>query len=154
MLDIVEAKQNGFSFYDDQIEKTNKLIEIVIDNQVLINFFINEDHYGECDIAIFSLSERIRILLAGKKKSCRINLLDGTVDNVFEHFLFWAFILLDNGLIFEQGELDCLLRDKEGNILDQVPVDPPYEVHYELDGIRFESIVYGTTKLIYPKVIM
>jgi len=151
ILDINDVRQQGIVFYDEPEDEINKVLEIKIDESVIVNLYINGQSYGENDLAIKFLVSKEKILLAGKKRSCRINLSDGFIDNTFEHFLFWDFVLLDNGLILEQGEVDCLLRDQDGVIIDYAPVDPPYEVYYEEEGIKFESIVYGTTRLKYPK---
>ncbi|MHA0858398.1 hypothetical protein [Paenibacillus sp. CMAA1364] len=102
-------------------------------------------------MTIFCLEDTQTILIGSKKKSCAINLITRTVEYEFSHCLFWDFTELKNGLILETGELDCMLRNINGKIIAQVPVDPPYEIFHEEDGIRFESIVYGTTYLKYPK---
>ncbi|CAG0928196.1 hypothetical protein TFLX_00792 [Thermoflexales bacterium] len=64
--------------------------------------------------------------------------------------LFWGFQQVGQWIL-ELGELDCFLYDRKGSLLASAPVDPPYEYHVTDDGIRFESINYGTHWLRFPK---
>jgi hypothetical protein len=145
-----DIKSDSIIFYDES-DSTDTLVQIIVDDFENIYCYLNSSDFGVNDLTVFCLEDTQTILIGGKKKSCNINLTTRSVENEFSHCLFWDFTKLKNGLILETGELDCLLRDINGIIIGQAPVDPPYEIFYEEDGIRFESIVYGTTYLKYPK---
>ncbi|WP_410769486.1 hypothetical protein [Fontibacillus sp. BL9] len=126
------------------------IVKIRVNEELDIYMYTNDYQFGLNDITIQYIEDTRKLLVAGKRKSFVIDLIQHSVSDDFTHDLFWDITQLNNGYILETGELDCLLRDESGAILDRVPVDPPYETFFEDDGIRFESIVYGTTKLKYP----
>ena len=105
---------------------------------------------GLADFTVLWLPATQRLFLGGKRQSCVVNVLSGAVEHRFEHCLFWSFSEVDGGVL-ESGELDCLLRGTSGEILAHAPVDPPWEMHPEPEGYRFESLVHGTTWLRFPK---
>lgn len=65
---------------------------------------------------------------------------------------FWGFERKD-GYVLEFGELDCFLYDLHGETLAHASVDPPYETYETYEGIRFESLVFGTQWLRYPDAV-
>jgi len=62
--------------------------------------------------------------------------------------LFWGFSRQQN-YILETGELDCFLYTLDGKKVSNAAVDPPYEMEVTDQGIKFTSIVVGTTWLRY-----
>ena len=64
--------------------------------------------------------------------------------------LFWAFERRRD-FILELGEVDCFLYDLNGNLLDEAPVDPPYEINETDGGINLISTVMGSQWLTFPQ---
>lgn len=62
--------------------------------------------------------------------------------------LFWGLERHKN-YVLEMGELECSLYFLDGEKVSKAEVDPPYEVEVQEEGIKFESIVMGTTWLRY-----
>jgi hypothetical protein len=62
--------------------------------------------------------------------------------------LFWGLSRQQNYII-ETGELDCFLYTLDGKKVSSTAVDPPYEMEVTDQGIKFTSIVVGTTWLRY-----
>ncbi|MEI8641340.1 hypothetical protein P4S68_10730 [Pseudoalteromonas sp. Hal099] len=62
--------------------------------------------------------------------------------------LFWGLNRHQN-YILETGELDCFLYTLDGKKISSTIVDPPYEMEVTDQGIKFTSIVVGTTWLRY-----
>jgi len=62
--------------------------------------------------------------------------------------LFWG-LSRQNSYILETGELDCFLYSLDGKKVSSSAVDPPYEMEVTEQGIKFTSIVGGTTWLRY-----
>ncbi|MNO38132.1 hypothetical protein D3C76_282270 [compost metagenome] len=141
----------GVIAYLDDIDECDSLVFLRVNEEITIHCFLDSSSFGVNDLTVYCLEETRTIFIGGKKKSFSINMNTNQISNEFEHCLFWDFNKLSNGLIFETGELDCLLRESNGTIISHAPVDPPYEIFYEEDGIRFSSIVYGTTYLKYPE---
>lgn len=106
---------------------------------------------GLVDFSVLWRPKTGRLFLGGKRQSCVVNVATRTVEHVFEHCLFWGFSDGRPGFVLETGELDCLIRRDDGEIIARTTVDPPWELHHEPDGYRFESIVNGTTYLRYPR---
>jgi len=62
--------------------------------------------------------------------------------------LFWS-LKRHKEYILELGELECFLYSLDGKQISSAAVDPPYEMEVFDHGIKFESIVVGTTWLEY-----
>jgi len=136
--------------YLNDTDESDSLVYLRVNDEITIHCFLNCSSFGVNDLTVFCSEETRTIFIGGKKKSFTINMNTNQISNEFEHCLFWDFNILSNGLILETGELDCLLRDRNRTILSHAPVDPPYEIFDEEDGIRFNSIVHGTTYLKFP----
>jgi hypothetical protein len=106
---------------------------------------------GLADLTLMLVDETGRLFVGAKRTSCVVDLERRMVAHAFDHCLFWGFDRTTRpGWILETGELDCLFRALDGRVLTQVPVDPPWESVVEADGVRFQSIVHGTTFLKFP----
>jgi hypothetical protein len=84
---------------------------------------------GLVDFTALWVPQTQRLFLCGKRQSCVVNIATSTVEHLFEHYLFWSSASARPGFVLETGELDCLLRQDDGQIVAQVPVDPPWEMH-------------------------
>lgn len=147
----LQIEPDALVIYDDDISKTNTIFKIVIEDYLIIYYYFEAYSSGLQDFTLLAIPETHTVLIGGKKKSFSVNMINKKAENEFEHCLFWDFSVLNNGYVFESGELDCLLRDMSGKIIDKVPVDPPWESNFKDDGIRFSSIVSGETFLRFPK---
>lgn len=106
---------------------------------------------GLVDLTVMFVEETARLFLGGKRLSCVVDVARGVVEHRFEHCLFWGFDRATRpGFVYEAGELDCLFRGLDGRVLGHVPVDPPWDCQPEAGGLRFESMVHGTTFLAFP----
>lgn len=148
-----EEGDEGVKIYEREDEDISKVIlHIEVDGYFLIYY-----HYYPFNTGLHHFTIYVReniIFIAGQTKSCTINMLTNKVENEFEHTLFWDFDEIREGFILESGEIDCLLRDKNGKIIDKAYVEPPYEMFEECDRIRFEfeSIIEGgRTYLNFPQ---
>jgi len=106
---------------------------------------------GLVDLTVMYVEATARLFLGGQRLSCVVDVARAVVEHRFEHCLFWGFDRATRpGFVLETGELDCLFRGLDGRVLAQTAVDPPWERHVEAAGVRFESMVLGTTFLAFP----
>lgn len=109
------------------------------------------ERYGtESDAVSLLLVDTTDTLFIGARTlSAAMRLTSGEIVDPREVVLFWSFEQI-GGYVLELGELMCFLRSETGEIVGEVPVDPPYEMHETPEGIRFESPTYGTHWLRFP----
>ncbi len=150
-IEQLKVEPDALVIYDDDISKASTVLKIIIEDYLIIYYYFEAYSSGLQDFTVLVIPETHTVLIGGKKKSCSVNMINKKTENEFEHCLFWDFSLLNNGYVFESGELDCILRDRSGKIIDKVPVDPPWESDLKDDGIRFSSTLYGETFLRFPK---
>jgi hypothetical protein len=62
---------------------------------------------------------------------------------------FWSFESM-HGCILARSELECFLFSPTGELLQSVPVDPPWDEEIGSEGIEFESPVNGRQFLAWP----
>lgn len=118
---------------------------------VRVRYLLDGVQTGLVDLTVMVVAETGHLFLGGKRRSCVVDLERGVVEHVFEHCLFWGFDRATRpGFVLETGELDCLFRGLDGEVLAQTRVDPPWECHVEAEGVRFESSGLGTTFLAFP----
>lgn len=104
---------------------------------------------ASADFQILLVPETSHLYLGGGQVSGVINLKERRIVSQESPCLFWAFERRDRHIV-EYGELECLLYDLQGQVLDRANVDPPYEVRHAAAGINFVSIVAGSTWLTLP----
>lgn len=83
--------------------------------------------------------------LSARVSTRESKLLD--IDNVC---LFWG-LSRHKEFVLETGELECFLYSLTGEKVSSTAVDPPYEMDVTDNGIKFESIVLGSTWLKYER---
>lgn len=135
---------NNIHIYEEDDKITERIIlKLEVDGYFTIYYHYNVYPTGLQDFTVY-INGNI-IFLGGKAQSCTVDMFTNTIGNEFKHCLFWDFSDLENGLILEYGELDCLLRNDLGEIIETTYVEPPYDVFYEEDQIRFEfeSVIAG-----------
>ncbi|MBL4702894.1 MAG: hypothetical protein JKY54_00095 [Flavobacteriales bacterium] len=144
-IDTIEIRDE----IDTEKDSFDLCVRIVVDGFREVHYFINDNFHGLQDLAILLIEETETLFIGGKSNSIVVDLIEGKTKDEFQHFLFWGFRISSNGqYILDEGETDCLLRDKSGKILNQVDVEPPYEaqdvengVKYICDGITGEVIL-------------
>ncbi|UZE97192.1 hypothetical protein [Alkalimarinus alittae] len=80
--------------------------------------------------------------------SARVSTIASKLIGLEHVCLFWA-LTRQNNYVLETGELDCFLYTLDGKKVSSTAVDPPYEMEVTDQGIKFTSIVVGTTWLRY-----
>jgi hypothetical protein len=95
------------------------------------------------------LPESNHLFVAAGQVSGVIDLTKASVVSIEYPFLFWSFERVSS-FVAQYGELECLLYDSRGIVLDRAQVDPPYEVSRSPERLEFKSIVAGLTTLEFP----
>ena len=103
------------------------------------------------DFHVLFVPETNLLFVGGGQISAAVDLSEMVVATQEAPLLFWSFERVDRYVV-EYGELECLLYDLNGHVLDRASVDPPYEVHRLAHGIHFVSMVAGSTWLTFPVV--
>jgi len=80
--------------------------------------------------------------------SARVSTLESKLIDIDNVFLFWG-LSRHKEYVLETGELECFLYSLSGKKVSSTAVDPPYEIEVTDTGIKFESIVLGSTWLGY-----
>ena len=139
-------------------ERAGPILESSEDNDTLTTIALGRQNVvarvhwsssASADFHILLVPETNHLFLGGGQVSGTINLSEGLIVSQESPCLFWAFERFDRYIV-EYGELECLLYDLEGRVLDRALVDPPYEVRHAVGGINFVSIVAGSTWLTFP----
>lgn len=89
------------------------------------------------------------LFVGGGSHSATINTESMSIVCQNDITLFWAFERRRE-FVLELGELQCFLYDLRGELIDEAPVDPPYEINETDEGINLVSIVTGSRWLNYP----
>ena len=113
-------------------------VRIIVDGLREVHYFINDNFHGIQDLMILLIEETESLFIGGKSNSVVVDLIEGKAKEEYPHFLFWRFRFSPKGqYILDEGEVDCLLRDKYGKILNQVSVEPPYVSEYLDNGVKY-----------------
>jgi hypothetical protein len=129
----------------------NTLSRIEVDHdQTRSVIYVHWEEHTASERVNLLVDEATRTLFVGAGTiTATINLQTQQVVSQHTVDLFWHFERRGR-FVVEFGELDCFLYDQHGTLVAEVPVDPPYEYIDYPDGIRFESINYGTQWLNFP----
>lgn len=90
------------------------------------------------------------LFVGGGSHSAAINTDTMSIVRQNDITLFWTFERRRD-FVLELGELECFLYDLQGNLIDEAPVDPPYEINETDGGINLVSIVVGSQWLTFPQ---
>lgn len=63
--------------------------------------------------------------------------------------LFWSFQHMPRSIL-ELGEIECFLYRTSGELVDSVPVDPPYDVVERESDVEFVTSLFGIQRLAFP----
>ena len=127
--------------------QNNTLSTIRFNNQLEVHLFW-EFHSCAKLIEILYVPETKVLFLGCDKLSAQVDVNNNRLINSNNVDLFWG-LERHKQFILETGELQCFLYDLSGNQIASTSVDPPYEIEVNQDGIKFTSIVLGTTWLKY-----
>lgn len=149
---IVDNYDNSIDSTDfDIVHRQLYGIETVVDQSSIVKIWYEEKCISlklELEQALvadydFCLVPETGILFYRSfKEWCVFDINDYKVIRVKEAFYFPS-IVRKNNTILIYDELSVYSLDLTGNIIDDVPVDPPYEEVYHEDGIEFNSPVFG-----------
>lgn len=132
---IIEVKD------ESHIEKEafDVCIKIQMEGFREIYCFRNKETHGlTAALTLMFIEETKCLFIGGNSTSVVINWAKNEVVELFNHSLFRAFSMTPNAqYILDEGETDCLLRNKHGKILNRVTVEPPYEAVYVSEGIKY-----------------
>ena len=144
-------KKRSYRDKDIYLESTscqnNTLSTITFNNQLEVNLFW-EFHSCAKLVEILYVPETKVLFLGCGQLSAQIDVSNSCLINTNNIDLFWG-LERHKQFVLETGELQCFLYDLSGNLISSTSVDPPYEMEVNQDGIKFTSIVLGTTWLKY-----
>ena len=132
-------------FFESTSKENNTLSKIAFNDNLTIYIYWESFESGAKTLDVLYVPET-GVLFAGcgyvTARVCTIRkkLLD--LDYVE---LFWGLARHKDYVLESSGELECSLYSLDGRKIASAPVDPPYEMEVTEEGIKFESIVVGTT---------
>ena len=132
----------------ESLEQNDTLTTISLDHRT-VAARVHWSSSASADFQILLVPETNHLYVGGGQVSAAINLAERLVVSQESPCLFWGFERRDRYVV-EYGELECMLYDLQGQVLDRASVDPPYDVRHAAGGINFVSIVAGSTWLTLP----
>ena len=134
--------------YIESISCHNNTLSKITFNQHLVVYLYWEFHSCAKLVEILYVPETEVLFLGCDKLSAQVDVSNNRLINANDVDLFWG-LERHKQFILETGELQCFLYDLNGKLISSTSVDPPYEMEMNQDGIKFTSIVLGTTWLKY-----
>lgn len=139
--------RNKEIFIESCCADKNTLSTIVFNDYLTIYVFW-DSHPAGVSQEILYVPETGVLFIGCGSVSARVCTKTSKVLGSNEVCLFWGFQNHKN-YVLETGELECFLYTQAGEKISNTAVDPPYEMEIMEAGIKFESIVLGTTWLKY-----
>lgn len=90
-----------------------------------------------------------RVFIAAGRCVAVVDLLAGQVLNTFPVECVWS-LRSWRGAVLLRSELTCALFARDGTLLREVPVDPPWQEAEDGQGICFDSMVMGRQRIDWP----
>lgn len=146
-LTNIESYRNKDIYLESTSYQNNTLSTITFNNHLIIHVFC-EFHACAKLVEILYVLETEVLFLGCDKISAQVDVSNNCLINANSIDLFWG-LERHKQFILETGELQCFLYDLSGKLISSTSVDPPYEMEMNQDGIKFTSIVLGTTWLKY-----
>jgi len=134
-------------YLESTSSQNNTLSTITINYNLVVHLF-GEFHSCTKLVEILYVPETEVLFLGCDKLSAQVDVSNNRLINANNIDLFWG-LERHKQFILETGELQCFLYDLSGKLISSTSVDPPYEMEVNQDGIKFTSIVLGTTWLKY-----
>jgi len=126
----------------------NNTLSTVTFNDYLKVFVFWESFSSAESFEVLYIPETGVLFLGCGTLSARVSTKESRIIDIDTACLFWG-IDRHKEYVLETGELECFLYSLDGSKISSTAVDPPYEMEITEQGIKFESIVVGTTWLKY-----
>ena len=134
-------------FIESNSNENNTLTTVTF-NGVLSIYIYWESHLSAASFEVLYTPETGVLFIGCGNLSARVSIKESKLLDIDYVFLFWSLERHKN-YILETGELECFLYNLNGEKISSTAVDPPYEIEILDEGIKFKSIVSGTTWLTY-----
>lgn len=145
--------QNAVTVGADGIDEIDSLVTISFETNgqsKQIFFYCSINEFGQNFGLVFSPSSS-NIFIGGGKLSAAVNIRSmEIIRETINSCMFWRFEEINNHIV-EFGEVECYLYALNGDLIDDCPVDPPYEYEVGVDKITFQSSVFGKQSLQFIK---
>ncbi len=135
-------------FLESNSQENNTLTTISFNESLSIYVFW-ESHSSADSFEVLFAPETDVLFIGCGSISARVSTNESKLVGLESLCLFWSF-RRHKDYVLETGELECFLYTLDGEKVSSTSVDPPYEMKMLTEGIKFESIVVGTTWLRYP----
>ncbi len=142
--------RNKEIFIESNSAEKNTLSTIKFDDYLDIYIFW-ESFTSATSVEVLYVPETGVMFIGAGTVSARISTKDSSLLDSDDVCLFWGFDRHKEKYVLETGELECFLYNLEGKKISTAVVDPPYETKILEKGINFESIVSGSTWLLYEE---
>jgi len=139
--------RNKEVFIESGSAANNTLSTIVFNDYLTIYVFWDSRPVGVSQEILYAPETGVLFIGCGSI-SARVCTKTSKVLGTNNVCLFWGLENFKN-YVLETGELECFLYSQAGDKISSAEVDPPYEMEITEDGIKFDSIVLGTTWLRY-----
>lgn len=134
-------------FIESSGSENNTLSIITFNDYLTIYIFWESCSSGASQEVLFVPETGVLFLGCGSI-SARVSTRDSKLIGFESVCLFWG-LSRHKEYVLEIGELECFLYSLSGEKISATAVDPPYEMEVTEKGIKFESIVLGSTWLRY-----
>ncbi|WP_444904947.1 hypothetical protein ACJJIU_09455 [Microbulbifer sp. CnH-101-E] len=144
--DPSEWRDKGL-FIESNSADNNTLSKLTFNDFLTIYVFWDSYPVGVSQEILYAPETGVLFIGCGSV-SARVSTEESKIIGTENVCLFWG-LSRHKGYVLETGELECFLYSLSGEKVSSTDVDPPYEMETTADGIKFESIVVGTTWLRY-----
>lgn len=134
-------------FIESNSSDNNTLSTITFNDYLTIYIFWESCSSGVSQELLYVPESGVLFLGCGSI-SARVSTRDSKLLDIENVCLFWG-LSRHKDYVLETGELECFLYSLSGEKISSTEVDPPYEMETTEEGIRFDSIVLGSTWLRY-----
>lgn len=134
--------------YIESNSNDNNTLTTITFNDYLKVFVYWESFSSAESFEVLYIPETGILFLGASAISAQISTRESKLIGIEFPCLFWS-LERHKSFVLESGELECFLYDKHGKKVSSTAVDPPYEMEVTDKGIKYESIVMGTTWLRY-----
>ncbi len=140
----IEPDKNADIIISDQSSTTKfkTIVELHTESKVTVINLLWSNSANLNSISFKWLEPEETLFIGAGEVSAVIDIHTRKIKQINYPMLFWTWKEVDN-FILELTETECRLFTRNGNYIDEVPVDPPYEYELKKNHIEFNSIVMG-----------